>query len=590
MIQITKISNMNLRLSFFLPLVSVSLFNAHAGEVLVGDATAALGPDFFFDTAVIGGGDTPVSSEVVTVRDFGIGGYRFNPAGTEVTITGIGWASPGNGVQATVATITIVSLGDDDVFNTGDDVVIGSTEVTIPANSSAGERYVVFDSPMKAQVTGSSTRFRIQISGDAQIRMKTTSGGSVANAKLSVAGSYDSDPLTDGDGDGIPDLYETETGVFVSPFDTGTNPAEADSDSDGLDDGDEFLIYQTNPNLSDADGDGLEDGDEVLVHFTNPANRDTDNDGLNDGQEVALGLDPLLRSDFDGDGFLDAHEVLFYGTDPKDINRFPGDGVNPGPGNFTPIVDSQRFNIVDNAVDLLGPVLINEAATGGNVDADFGTGVTSFALHYDDLFPAPGSLVTLTGFAWPVVAATNQSGDVLVQFFDPGPDGEIRNIDQARLVGSAKGSLTIPTSSAVMYWNFPMPIIFTSSGRGLIVKIQSTAALRIKAQDQDPNVFGTGVWYFNDGRVAFSGNRTSRISLGGTAVEAGPPVPEIVSVTRTGTTTVVTWDLQGAPEATLWRSTDLVEFTEVAGKIQTTETRHEEESTDPRVFFRLSAP
>src|SRR5262249_51594314 len=31
-------------------------------------------------------------------------------------------------------------------------------------------------------------------------------------------------PLVDSDGDGIPDLYETGTGIYVSPTDTGTNP------------------------------------------------------------------------------------------------------------------------------------------------------------------------------------------------------------------------------------------------------------------------------------------------------------------------------------------------------------------------------
>jgi len=45
----------------------------------------------------------------------------------------------------------------------------------------------------------------------------------------------------DTDGDRLPDCVETNTGVFVSPDDTGTDPMVADTDGDGIDDGDEVL-------------------------------------------------------------------------------------------------------------------------------------------------------------------------------------------------------------------------------------------------------------------------------------------------------------------------------------------------------------
>jgi uncharacterized delta-60 repeat protein len=73
----------------------------------------------------------------------------------------------------------------------------------------------------------------------------------------------------DSDGDGVVDASETNTGIYVSPFDTGTNP-----------------------NNRDTDGDGLSDGDEAYQHFTLPLVPDTDGDGFLDGYEVQTGKSP----------------------------------------------------------------------------------------------------------------------------------------------------------------------------------------------------------------------------------------------------------------------------------------------------------
>lgn len=43
----------------------------------------------------------------------------------------------------------------------------------------------------------------------------------------------------DADGDGLPDCVESNTGIFVDDLDTGTDPANPDTDADGIDDGDE---------------------------------------------------------------------------------------------------------------------------------------------------------------------------------------------------------------------------------------------------------------------------------------------------------------------------------------------------------------
>ncbi len=153
-----------------------------------------------------------------------------------------------------------------------------------------------------------------------------------------------------------------------------------DSDSDGLTDFDETSIWGTNPNNADTDGDGIDDYFEIvnnlnpldpsdrdddpdqdgLTNFeeyywmreiysssTDPNNPDTDFDGMPDGYEYENGLQPLIpngdkdadfdhltnleeyllgtdprESDTDGDGAEDGIEVL-YGTDPFNPKDFP---------------------------------------------------------------------------------------------------------------------------------------------------------------------------------------------------------------------------------------------------------------------------
>jgi hypothetical protein len=65
-------------------------------------------------------------------------------------------------------------------------------------------------------------------------------------------------PPTDSDGDGIIDEYETNTGVYVDPQNTGTDPLNPDSDGDGQSDGQEVNVTHTNP-CSAADYFGCRD-------------------------------------------------------------------------------------------------------------------------------------------------------------------------------------------------------------------------------------------------------------------------------------------------------------------------------------------
>jgi len=65
--------------------------------------------------------------------------------------------------------------------------------------------------------------------------------------------------LADTDNDEIADAFETGTGIYVSPYDTGTQPGDQDSDDDSLWDSWEHAMG-LNPSVTDTDGDGQWDG------------------------------------------------------------------------------------------------------------------------------------------------------------------------------------------------------------------------------------------------------------------------------------------------------------------------------------------
>lgn len=81
--------------------------------------------------------------------------------------------------------------------------------------------------------------------------------------------------VPDSDSDGLGDDVETNTDVYNSPADTGSDPDDPDSDGDGLLDGEEVLTHGTNPNLADSDGDGFDDPFELSTGFDPTSDQST---------------------------------------------------------------------------------------------------------------------------------------------------------------------------------------------------------------------------------------------------------------------------------------------------------------------------
>lgn len=158
---------------------------------------------------------------------------------------------------------------------------------------------------------------------------------------------YVTDPWSaDTDGDGLTDGDEAGTAARTADGETAyagrSDPTREDSDVDGLDDrletkgwrSTDGIVYLTDPMEPDSDGDGLSDGQEAgapidgaaYVVFSDPQKTDTDADGLTDAEEADLSLD-AFNPDSDGDGLSDADEVDQFGTAPDEIDT-DGDGFD----------------------------------------------------------------------------------------------------------------------------------------------------------------------------------------------------------------------------------------------------------------------
>ncbi|MEM7384398.1 MAG: LamG-like jellyroll fold domain-containing protein, partial [Verrucomicrobiota bacterium] len=135
--------------------------------------------------------------------------------------------------------------------------------------------------------------------------------------EIAFFGNLEPSPDDDPDGDGLTNLTEQERG---------TNPALADTDSDGWPDGVEtgtgtFVSLTdtgTDPTVPDTDGDRLLDGVETRTGTfvnatdtgTDPFNFDSDNDGFTDSFEVEKGSDPTNGDSIPDDELGEPTETL----------------------------------------------------------------------------------------------------------------------------------------------------------------------------------------------------------------------------------------------------------------------------------------
>lgn len=177
---------------------------------------------------------------------------------------------------------------------------------------------------------------RVDTDGDGATDGEEVAPALAQDLALELDIPWTSPNATDTDGDGLDDHRERALwgdGWLSDPDGDGGplprlahNLRDRDSDNDGLDDGQEMLVFLTDPADDDTDDDGASDLDEVLLHATDPLDpasapgvareptSDADGDGLGDADERALGTNADL-ADTDGDGLADGPERIAWGID-----------------------------------------------------------------------------------------------------------------------------------------------------------------------------------------------------------------------------------------------------------------------------------
>ena len=170
----------------------------------------------------------------------------------------------------------------------------------------------------------------------------------------------------DRDGDGATDEFEATIG---------TDSLNPDTDSDGIEDLDEYEYWKTRsenekrkelapswdfdndgyPNILDydSDNDGVPDGKEI-EDGTDPADADTDGDGLSDKEESYMETDPL-NPDSDGDGISDGEDPT---PEPSiDLDSLSYEPRDPSESSFSPQRDG--FGAETTCFAIFDPTLLS---------------------------------------------------------------------------------------------------------------------------------------------------------------------------------------------------------------------------------------
>jgi hypothetical protein len=220
------------------------------------------------------------------------------------------------------------------------------------------------------------------------ISVSSVSGGDVGGLYNLSPASFrlivDPAPVTDADGDGVPDGEDNCPGT--------ANADQTDTDGDGLGDA-------CDP-LTDSDGDGVGDAEDNCSGTANADQTDTDGDGIGDA------CDPLTDSDSDGVGDADDNCLLTSNSDQADAD---GDGLgNVCDANaFAPVLGTAANDAPGNEASLL-------STSGSFTDADGDDTIVISKVSGDGDVVDNGD----GSWSWSFTPAEDGSGTVTVQASD----------------------------------------------------------------------------------------------------------------------------------------------------------------------------
>lgn len=127
-----------------------------------------------------------------------------------------------------------------------------------------------------------------------------------------------------------------------------TGPYGVDADGDGVTDRAESLL-NTDANVADSDGDGLRDGDEVAAQrfgfVTDPAAADTDGDGSRDDEEWVAKTDPQDAGSFFRIAHIDGAQIAWPGATERQYRVWQADGPYGDGLSFAEVSDQQNITI-----------------------------------------------------------------------------------------------------------------------------------------------------------------------------------------------------------------------------------------------------
>ena len=251
---------------------------------------------------------------------------------------------------------------------------------------------------------------------------------------------------TDDDGDGMPDLFETENGL--DPLNSAD--ASADPDNDNLNNLDEFLAG-SDPANPDSDSDSLLDGNDNCPAQANLNQLDGDQDGTGDVCDNTINVyDVVMTPDLDGDLAPEIASMFVLPTGGIRVQvRDALNGSHLGEINYLSTGDwtAQSVMAMTN-IDGAGAIAIAVAATRSSDDLPIVQVKNTQGALIRNVFPLSASWELIRADIvydtqnQPMVAALasrKSDGLMVVQIRNPLNNQLVRNIFPLGLTWQAQG-------------------------------------------------------------------------------------------------------------------------------------------------------